>query len=71
MDEEQTPQHPELGQGVVACLNGSHSLLTVETDPDVGSLYHRHVVSPVPDRQSDLVETFANQEHHLCLLDGE
>ena len=69
--QQQPPQHAELGQCVVTCLNGAHALLAEEADSDVGGFDHRYVVGAVADGERDLFQPFSDYAHHFCLLDGQ
>ena len=66
--EHEPPQRLELRQRVVTRLHGAHSLLPVETDPDVRLLDHVHVIGSVPDSQRDLPEPVLHQLHDQRLL---
>ncbi len=71
MHKQQSPQHPEFWESVVASLHCPHPLLSIETNPNVRSLYHGHIVCPIADRQGDFVKVLADDLHNLRFLNGE
>ena len=69
--QQQSPQHPELGQSVVTRLNCAHSLLTEQSNADVGGFDHWNIVRTITDRKSDFVELISDYCDNLSLLNGQ
>lgn len=40
MYKKQPPNHPELRNRIITCLNSIHALLSVNSNPDIGLFYH-------------------------------
>ena len=71
MDKQQSPQHTELGQSVIAGLNCPHPFLPKQAHSYVSSFDHWDIIGPVSDGKGDLIEFLSHNPHHFCLLDGK
>jgi len=69
VDEEEPPQEPELGDGVIRGPDRLQTLLAADAHANVGSLDHSNVVGPVANREGDGLEGVLNQQDHLRLLE--
>mmetsp|Transcript_30701 Transcript_30701/g.77026 ORF Transcript_30701/g.77026 Transcript_30701/m.77026 type:complete len:361 (+) Transcript_30701:278-1360(+) len=68
--QEQTLQEAELTDRVVRAESSLHTFLAANTDTDLSSLNHGHVVGTVAHRQRDLAHLALHQLDHLPFLDG-
>jgi hypothetical protein len=70
MNEQQSPQSLKLNKTVVGCLHRPQSLLPIQPNPYMRSLYHIDIVGPVADSQSYFILVVLNKGHDVTLSPG-
>ena len=71
MHQQKSPQHPELREGIVTRLYGTHAFLPEKADANVGCFDHGDIVGSIPNRQSNLIKPSPDYPNHFSLLNGK
>ena len=69
MNQNQTPEHLELGYGEVRGLNGTQALISVKSNTNMSLINHGHIISSIAHCQRDGIPiVFLDHPHDICLL---
>lgn len=71
MHQQQPPQHSELRQSIITCLNCSHTLFSEKPNANVSCLNHGNVIGTISNRQCYLIQLFSHNVNHLGFLQGK
>lgn len=68
MHEQQPPQHPKLRQSIIPRLHSPHTLLAIQSHPNMRLLYHSHIICAIANRQRNFFQVFPDHFYKLTFL---